>query len=222
MIGTVCMRIVMLGPPGAGKGTQARVLQERFAAPQISTGDILRRHRQEGTPLGKEAQAFMDAGKLVPDGLIIAMVESELAQRENFVLDGFPRTVAQAEALDDLLTRLDRRLSTVVLFEADRKELIRRLTGRWTNPRTGRTYHELFDPPKAAGIDDEDGGPLVQRPDDTLETVTKRLTEYDEKTAPLVEYYRRRGILVGISAMQPVDAVTRDLVAAVDRAKDSC
>jgi adenylate kinase len=209
------MRLVLLGPPGAGKGTQARILEERFGAVQLSTGDMLRKHRSEGTPLGKEAQSYMDAGGLVPDDLIIRMMEGELAEKSAFILDGFPRTVAQAQALSALLEKLNLPLAATLLFDADRAELIERLTGRWTNPRTGRTYHTKFNPPKAAGIDDEDGGPLVQRPDDTLEVVSKRLETYDAQTRPLVDYYAATGQLVRIDGMQPVDAVTQEILKAL-------
>jgi adenylate kinase len=209
------MRLVLLGPPGAGKGTQARILEERFGAVQLSTGDMLRKHRSEGTPLGKEAQSYMDAGGLVPDGLIIRMMEGELAEKSAFILDGFPRTVAQAEALSELLEKLHLPLAATLLFDADRTELIERLTGRWTNPRSGRTYHTKFNPPKASGLDDEDGGPLVQRPDDTLEVVSKRLETYDAQTRPLVDYYAATGQLVRIDGMQPVDAVTQEILKAL-------
>src|SRR5271168_2675452 len=146
-------RLVFLGPPGAGKGTQAKVLQERFGIEQISTGDILRRNVAAGTPLGKQAKSYMDAGGLVPDDVIIGMMEGELQGRSSFILDGFPRTLAQAEALDTLLNRLNLPLTAVLLFDADRATLIERLTGRWTNPRTGATYHAKFNPPKVAGVD---------------------------------------------------------------------
>ncbi|HEY0798821.1 MAG TPA: nucleoside monophosphate kinase, partial [Candidatus Baltobacteraceae bacterium] len=169
------LRIVMLGPPGSGKGTQSQILERRFGVRQISTGDILRRHRADKTPLGLEAQPYMDRGDLVPDAIIIGMMESDLPRDRGFVLDGFPRTVPQAQALDEMLARLNIPLTRVLLFDCEREELIKRLTGRWTNPRSGRVYHAVYSPPKVAGIDDEDHGPLVQRADDTLETVTKRL-----------------------------------------------
>lgn len=210
------IRVVFLGPPGAGKGTQARILEQRYGAKQISTGDILRRHRSEGTPLGKEAQAYMDRGDLVPDALIIKMFEEELGGgTQGFVLDGFPRTVPQAEALDALLQRLHIPLTSVILFDTERPELVKRLTGRWTNPRTGRVYHEVYDPPKKPGIDDDDGQPLVQRADDRPETVTKRLDVYEKQTAPLIDYYAKAGPLVRVNAMKPVDAVTESILHAV-------
>jgi adenylate kinase len=158
----------------------------------------------------------MDAGGLVPDDVIIGMMETELAGRNSFILDGFPRTVAQAEALDALLAKLGLPLDAVVLFDAERQALISRLTGRWTNPRTGRTYHAEYDPPRVAGIDDEDGGPLVQRKDDSLEVVLERLDTYDEKTAPLVEYYANSGLLVRVDALAAIEEVTAEILAAVE------
>jgi adenylate kinase len=209
------MRLVFLGPPGAGKGTQAKVLEERFGARQISTGDILRANVKNGTPLGSRAKSFMDAGDLVPDDVIIGMMESELGASASFVLDGFPRTVAQARALDATLATLGLPLSAVLLFDANRETLIERLTGRWTNPRSGRTYHAVFNPPKVAGVDDEDGGPLEQRRDDTREVVVERLATYDEKTAPLVDYYAGTGLLVRIDGLKPIEAVTSDMLDAL-------
>jgi adenylate kinase len=204
--------LIFLGPPGAGKGTQAKILEDRFGYRQISTGDILRRHRAEKTPLGLEAQGYMDAGKLVPDDLIIRMMEAELANAENVIVDGFPRTIPQAEAFDALLHR--KGLTAVaVIFDVDYAVLTERIVGRWSNPRTGRVYHEKFVPPKVAGIDDEDGGPLVQRPDDSADVVTKRLAEYDEKTATLIAHYEKAGEFVHVNALGQIDAVTRAIIA---------
>jgi len=209
-------RLVFLGPPGAGKGTQAKVLQERFGIEQISTGDILRRNVAAGTPLGKQAKSYMDAGGLVPDDVIIGMMEGELQGRSSFILDGFPRTLAQAEALDTLLNRLNLPLTAVLLFDADRATLIERLTGRWTNPRTGATYHAKFNPPKVAGVDDVDGGPLVQRPDDTPGVVENRLAKYDEDTSPLIDYYAKTGLLVRLDGLKPIAEVTAEMLRALD------
>ncbi len=209
------MRVVFLGPPGAGKGTQAKVLEERFGARQISTGDLLRKNVAEGTELGRKAKAYMESGGLVPDELIVAMMEGELASTDAFILDGFPRTVPQAEALDAMLRRLGKPLAAVLLFEADNDVLLRRLTGRWTNPRSGRSYHMEFNPPRVPGIDDEDGGPLVQRPDDTAEVVSKRLATYGAQTAPLIGYYDKAGLLVRIDGLAPIDRVTKDVLSAL-------
>jgi adenylate kinase len=213
---TMTMRLVFLGPPGAGKGTQAKVLEERFAVRQISTGDILRANVAAGTALGVRAKAFMDAGDLVPDDVIIGMMESELGGADSFILDGFPRTVAQASALDAMLKKLGLPLTAVILFDAQRDALIERLTGRWTNPRSGRTYHAVFNPPKVAGIDDEDGGPLVQRHDDSRDVVVERLTTYDEKTAPLVDYYAGTGLLARIDGLKPIGDVTAEVIDAIE------
>jgi adenylate kinase len=210
------LRLVFLGPPGAGKGTQAKVLEDRFGVLQISTGDLLRKHVADGTDLGLEAKRFMDSGGLVPDAIIVGMMENRLAGENSFVLDGFPRTVPQAEALDAMLIRLGKPLGAVLLFEADREMLIRRLTGRWTNPRTGRTYHAEFNPPRVAGIDDEDGGPLVQRADDTFDVVQNRLATYDAQTAPLIDYYAKTGLLVRIDGLKPIDEVTAAVLRAVE------
>jgi len=204
--------LVFLGPPGAGKGTQAKILEDRFGYRQISTGDMLRKHRSQKTPLGLEAQGYMDAGKLVPDDLVIRMVEAELENVDNVIVDGFPRTIPQAEAFDALLKR--KGLSAVaVIFDVDYAVLTERITGRWSNPRTGRVYHSKFAPPRVPGICDEDGGPLVQRPDDSAEVVTKRLAEYDEKTAPLIAYYEKAGDFVHVDALGAIDDVTRAIIA---------
>jgi adenylate kinase len=207
------MRLIFLGPPGAGKGTQAQILQTRFHARQISTGDILRENRSQGTQLGKLAESYMLGGALVPDEVIIKMIEAELEKLQGgFIMDGFPRTVAQAQAFDALLDKRGTPLDAVVLFNADRDTLFTRLTARWVNPRTGRSYNSITNPPRVAGVDDEDGGPLVQREDDKPETVTKRLEVYDRQTAPLIDYYRGTGKLIEVDALKSVDDVTRELV----------
>jgi adenylate kinase len=210
------MRLIFLGPPGAGKGTQARILEKRFGAKQISTGDILRENRVSGTKLGKQAEDFMDRGALVPDDLIVKMIEGELEKHPSgFIMDGFPRNVAQARAFDALLADKGWHLDAVVLFDADRETLLERLTSRWTNPRNGRTYNSASNPPKTAGIDDEDGGPLMQRDDDKAETVAKRLDVFESETKPLIEYYRRTGALVTVDGLLAVESVASALLAAI-------
>ena len=211
------MRVIFLGPPGAGKGTQAQILQKRFGAKQISTGDILRENRNKGTELGKLAESYMVSGALVPDEVIIKMIEAELQKLDGgFIMDGFPRTVAQAQAFDALLEQHGTPLDAVVLFDADRDTLFTRLTARWVNPRNGRSYNSVTNPPRVAGVDDEDGGELVQREDDKPETVTKRLEVYERQTAPLIDYYRGTGILTEVNALAPVDEVTRELVSKLE------
>jgi adenylate kinase len=204
--------VILLGGPGAGKGTQAQILQKQFGYRQISTGDLLREHRNNGTDLGKAAEGYMKAGELVPDDLIINMVDGELHEGTSVLFDGFPRTVAQAQALDELLESEERGLPEAVYFDISRQLLEQRLLGRWTNPRTGRVYHEKFNPPKVAGVCDDDGGPLVQREDDKPETIKKRLDVFETQTMPLVDYYDARGRLARIDATQTVDDVTRALM----------
>ena len=206
------MRLIFLGPPGAGKGTQARILEQRFGARQISTGDILRKHRENKTQLGQAAQTYMDCGDLVPDELIIKMIEGELAGASGFIMDGFPRSLPQAEAFDHLLAQNHWDLDGVVVFTADRDTLIKRLSSRWTNPRNGRTYNTISNPPRVAGIDDEDGGSLVQRDDDKPETVSNRLGVFEAQTKPLIDYYRKQGKLIEANGLLPVDRVTDSIV----------
>lgn len=204
------MDVIFLGPPGAGKGTQAKVLESEFGYRQLSTGDLLRAHRAQGTELGKTAQGYMDRGELVPDELIIKMVEGELSGGGKVLFDGFPRTVAQAEALDALLAKLGRSAISI-LFSIDDAILFDRLTGRWTHAPSGRVYHEKFSPPKTAGKDDVTGEDLMQRPDDKPETIRKRLDEYHAKTAPLEQYYASRRLLKTIDADRKMDDVSNDL-----------
>ncbi len=207
------MNLIFLGPPGAGKGTQAKALEERFGYRQVSTGDILRAHRRDQTPLGVEAQSYMDQGGLVPDELIIRMMEPVLDAAGNVILDGFPRTVAQAKALDDLLRR-KKKSAVAVLFDVDPGVLTKRLTARWTHEASGRTYNTISNPAKIAGIDDVTGEPLVQRPDDKEETIRTRLAVYEDQTAPLIAYYDdpSDARLVRVDALAPIADVTRQLV----------
>lgn len=182
------MRIILLGGPGAGKGTQAGFIKEKFGIPQISTGDMLRAHVKQGTELGRQAKAVMDAGGLVPDEIIIGMVKTRLQDddcRNGYLFDGFPRTIPQAEAMQDAGVRID----AVVEIAVDDDEIIRRMSGRRVHPGSGRTYHQVFNPPKAADRDDITGEPLVQRDDDKEEVVRQRLQVYHQQTRPLVDFY---------------------------------
>jgi adenylate kinase len=206
------MILIFLGPPGAGKGTQADILRDRFGYVHLSTGDILRRNRAEKTALGAEAQSYMDAGKLVPDDLIIRMMDAELKHAENLIVDGFPRTIPQAEAFDALLVRKGL-VAEAVVFDVDYAVLAARITGRWSNPRTGRVYNTTFNPPRVPGICDDDGGPLVQRPDDTVDVVKARLTEYDEKTAPLIAYYEKQSKAIHVNGLGAIADVTHEIIA---------
>jgi adenylate kinase len=214
------MRVVLLGPPGAGKGTQARRLAARWSVPQVATGDMLREAVARGTTLGLEARRYMDAGELVPDSVIIGLVRERLAQpdgRKGFVLDGFPRTAAQAEALDQLLEAEGTPLDRVVLFQVPDEEPVARLSGRRVCRGCGRNYHLTLSPPRTAGVCDHCGGELYQRTDDEEATVRRRLAVYARDTRPLVEYYRRRGLLATIAGTGSVDAVQADLIEATER-----
>ncbi len=207
------MRLIFLGPPGAGKGTQSKLLTRRFGARHISTGDILREHRVAGSDLGRLAEGFMRHGELVPDELILKMIEGELEKSpRGFIMDGFPRTVAQAEAFDALMDGRGVPLDAVVLFDVDRDTLVTRLTSRWTNPKTGKSYNAITNPPPGPGMLDADGTELIQREDDKAETVTKRLDVYREQTEPLVAYYLKCGKLVKVDGLAPVEDVTTQIV----------
>jgi adenylate kinase len=203
-------RVIFLGAPGAGKGTQARRLAADSGVPQVATGDMLREAVTEGAPLGREAKRYMDSGALVPDEVVIGLVDERLARPDaasGYVLDGFPRTVAQAEALDSLLTRRGQELDRVIFFDVSRGELLRRLTGRRVCRRCGAAFHLVSAPPRTAGRCDQCGGELYQREDDAEATVARRLDVYQTQTAPLLDYYRQRGLLVRVAGEGPVDAV---------------
>jgi adenylate kinase len=199
-------KLMMLGPPGAGKGTQAQQLAEEFDIPQISTGDMLRSARRKGTELGKEAAKFMDAGELVPDEVVIGIVKERLSEPDaegGFILDGFPRTVGQAEALDQMGVELE----AVLNIEVSEEEVVRRLGGRLSCPNCGATFHEEFKPPTEEGVCDECGSDLVKRPDDRPEAIRERLKAYHAKTAPLVDYYRDQGVLIDVDGEGTPDEV---------------
>ena len=210
---------MLLGPPGAGKGTQARRLAARWSVPQIATGDMLREAVARGTRLGLEARRYMDAGELVPDAVIIGLVRERLALpdgRKGFVLDGFPRTVTQAEALDRLLEAEGAPLDRVVLVQVADEEPVARLSGRRVCRSCGRNYHLTLSPPRVPGRCDGCGGELYQRTDDEEATVRRRLAVYARDTRPLVDYYRRRGLLRTISGAGAMDTVHADLVQATE------
>jgi len=215
------MKLILLGPPGAGKGTQAKMLTDRFGIPQISTGDILRSAVKEGTPMGVKAKAFMDAGGLVPDEVVVGIVRERLQKSDcadGFILDGFPRTVAQADALKETLLQLGKSLDAVISLEVDVEALVERLTGRRTCKACGRGYHVKFDPPKVAGTCDLCGGVLIQRDDDKEETIRKRLEVYHQQTAPLVAYYRTDSLLTSVDGMREIDTVQQQILSALPAA----
>ncbi len=212
------MRLVLVGPPGAGKGTQAQYIAEHLGVPQISTGDIFRAHVSQGTALGLEAKSFMDRGDLVPDDVTVNMVRERLGEedaREGFLLDGFPRTVPQAQVLDDILAGSGHKLDVVLELVVDDDEVIRRLSGRRTCRSCNHIWHVDFDPPSEPDVCDIDGGELYQRDDDQAVTIANRLEVYAESTSPLVNYYAGRGLLVGIDATGPVDDITNRAIDAL-------
>ncbi|HEY8111360.1 MAG TPA: adenylate kinase [Actinomycetes bacterium] len=214
------MRIVLVGPPGAGKGTQAQFIASHLSIPKISTGDIFRVNVSQGTELGREAKAYMDRGDLVPDSVTIAMVRDRLAEgdtSDGFLLDGFPRTLTQAKALDETLDDMGTKLDVVLELVVDDDEVVRRLSGRRTCRVCGRVWHLDFDPPTREGICDQCGGELFQRDDDREETVRHRLEVYAEQTAPLIDFYADKSILVGLDATGPVEDVTDRAINALMR-----
>jgi adenylate kinase len=213
------LNLILLGPPGAGKGTQAERLHEDFGIPHISTGDILRAQVAEGTELGEQARRYMDAGDLVPDDVIIGMITERLAEddaRDGFLLDGFPRNAQQAEALSEALGSMERRLTAVLLIEVPDEDVVQRLAGRRVcvkNP--SHIYHTEFDPPKHKDVCDQDGSRLIQRDDDKEETIRKRLDVYHEQTEPLIDYYDRAGLLRRFDGSRSAEDVHDHLRAAV-------
>ena len=214
------MHILLMGPPGAGKGTQAANLVKEFAIPHISTGDMFRAAVKEGTELGKQAKACMDSGKLVPDAVTIGIVKERLAKpdcEKGFILDGFPRTVEQADALSKILPEIGLKLTRVLNINVPAADLIERAVGRRICKKCGATYHIKFNPTKVEGVCDECGGELYQRADDSEATMKNRLSVYEAQTKPLIDYYRNSGLYEEINGLQDVDAVFADIIKALEK-----
>jgi len=212
------MILIFLGPPGSGKGTQAKLLSSEKNWPQLSTGDMLRANISQGTSLGLEAKKFMDQGSLVPDEVVIGMIDKRIQEADckpGFILDGFPRTVPQAEALYALLKKHGCKLDHVILFQIQSNELVKRLSGRRTCTNCGEMYHVDGRSTKVAGVCDKCGGSVVQRPDDDQSVIGKRLDVYEKQTAPLVDYYSKLGLLREMNAMDEVKNVTRSIASIV-------
>ena len=211
------MNIILIGAPGAGKGTQARFLEEKFGMIQLSTGDMLRAAVKNKTPLGLEAKSIMEVGKLVPDALMVNLIKERIAQPDcakGFILDGFPRTVPQAEALDKMLSEQKKSLNFVIELKVDENALIERVSGRFTCAKCGAGYHDKFKPTKKAGICDDCGGTeFTRRPDDNVETMKARLKAFNEQTAPILPYYKAKGMLKSVDGMANMPQVTKSIEA---------
>lgn len=210
--------IVLLGPPGAGKGTQAQIIAREFGLVHVSSGDLFRENLKNQTDLGKLAKGFMDRGELVPDDVTIAMVKDRISRpdcEKGVLLDGFPRTPAQAAALDATLATLNGKVNCVPYIAVPAEVLITRLSGRWTCPTCGKVYHEVFNPPAQAGVCDADGASLIQRDDDKPATVERRIKVYVEQTAPLIAYYQEKGLLAEVDGTLSIEAVSQKMLAAV-------
>jgi adenylate kinase len=212
---------VLIGPPGAGKGTQAKIIAEKYGLVHISSGDLFRENLKNETELGKLAQGFMARGELVPDDVTIGMVRERISRpdcQKGALLDGFPRTPAQADALTEMLKEFNSKVELVPLIDVPAQVLIDRLSGRWSCRAQGHVFHEKFNPPQKAGICDIDGSELYQREDDQKSTVENRIKVYTQQTAPLIEYYSNRKLLVTVDGTKPIDEVTTDLLAAIEKA----
>ena len=214
------MRLILMGPPGSGKGTQAEFIADKLNVPHISTGDMFRKAIGEQTELGRKAKEYLDSGRLVPDEVTVGIVKERLKQpdcKQGFLLDGFPRTVAQAEALDRILNALDTSIDAVINIEVSREELIKRLTGRRMCRECGASFHLAFNPPKVDGVCDKCKGELYQRKDDSEETINSRLEVYQRQTEPLIGYYREQGLLKNINGSQEIRDVLSDIGRAIGR-----
>ena len=213
------MRILLLGPPGGGKGTQANYLIEKLSIPQISTGDMLRGHIKNKTDLGNDAQSYMNSGKLVPDNIILGMMNQRLLMdncKNGFILDGFPRTLPQAHGLDKLLEELNLQLTSIIVISVEDEEIIKRMGGRRVHPKSGRVYHVDFNPPQIKGKDDQTGEDLIIREDDKESTVRKRLEVYHNQTKPLINYYENSGIIRFIDGSQSIELVSQNIKKSIE------
>lgn len=216
------MNIILMGLPGAGKGTQASEIVKKFPIPHISTGDMFRKAIKDETDLGKEAKSYMDRGELVPGEVTVGIVKERISEddaKKGFLLDGFPRTIDQAEALNDIMSELGRNIDAVINIEVPEEELMNRLTGRRICEKCGTTYHLVFNPPKVDGICDIDGGKLYQREDDNPETVSNRLNVNVKQSKPILEYYNEKGVLKNIDGAKDIDDVTKDVIDILDQLK---
>lgn len=216
------MNLILLGPPGAGKGTQAKILIRKFGIPQISTGDILRGAVKERTPMGIKAKGYMDAGALVPDEVVVGIVEERLAKPDctgGFILDGFPRTVVQADALKKTLAGMHKKIEHVISIVVDKEELLGRITGRRTCRLCGKGYNLAFDPPKLSGRCDECGGELFQRDDDSEMTMRNRLDVYEQQTAPLIDYYARESLLRTVRGTGSIEDIQQNILTGIEGGK---
>lgn len=213
------MNIILMGLPGAGKGTQASEIVKKFPIPHISTGDMFRKAIKDETNLGKEAKSYMDRGELVPDEVTVGIVKERISEddaKKGFLLDGFPRTIEQAEALNSIMSELDREIDAAINIEVPEEELMNRLTGRRICEKCGTTYHLVFNPPKVDGICDIDGGKLYQREDDNPETVSNRLSVNVKQSKPILEYYNEKGVLKNIDGSKDIEEVTNDVIDILD------
>jgi adenylate kinase len=216
------MNLILLGAPGAGKGTQAKFIVEKYDIPQISTGDMLREAVAKGTELGRKAKEFMDEGKLVPDDIVIGIVKERLKQKDcerGFILDGFPRTIAQAEALDKIMEEMGKKIDAVINISVPEEEVVRRIVNRRICRKCGAIYHLIYDPPKNSAVCDRCGGELYQRDDDREEVVRQRFAVYRRSTEPLIDYYRKKGILYDIDGRKDIRGVKAEILSVLEKIK---